>query len=84
MPRSAKAVQVRGGVQGEKPLLSRVYRDWRAGSRQALRFDWTPAAPGRYTLFIEIDPANRADLRVSRVKISPSHPCARQEYRIRV
>lgn len=143
VPRSAKAVQVRGGVQGEKPLLNQVCRGWRAGSRQTLRFDWTPAAPGRYTLFFEIDPANRAglrrritrrvvvegprvtapaplrpsaamqraaprmqaapaqvtatgttagqsqenctpDLRVSRVEISPPHPRARQEYRIRI
>jgi hypothetical protein len=60
--KAVRLVRVEAGVDGQRPILKRSFRDWRAGKRSILKFNWTPPSPGRYTLYFNIDPGNRAGM----------------------
>jgi hypothetical protein len=60
--RTLRNIPVQGGVEGAKAVLERKFGS-RKGSLRTLRFRWTPPAPGNYTLYFEIDSANRLGLR---------------------
>jgi hypothetical protein len=60
--KTLRNIPVQGGVQGAKAMLERRFSG-REGSSRTLHFRWTPPAPGTYTLYFDIDSANRLGLR---------------------
>jgi hypothetical protein len=74
--KTLRNIPVQGGVQGAKAMLERRFSG-REGSSRTLRFRWTPPAPGTYTLYFDIDSANRLGLRqrVTRtIKVTGASP----------
>jgi hypothetical protein len=74
--RTQRGIPVQGGVEGAKSLLQREFSS-REGRPRTLRFRWTPPAPGNYTLYFDIDSANRLGLRhrVTRtIKVTGASP----------
>jgi hypothetical protein len=60
--KTLRDIPVQGGAEGAKPMLEREFSG-RKGSSRTLRFRWTPPTPGNYTLYFDIDSANRLGLR---------------------